>query len=72
MFDLTLDDDMGDAADETGKALAEHEQKVLEKKLDIARQIAANLGPHASTADQSYVSRLVELAAAGKNKVKKT
>ena len=62
---------MDDAGDETGKVLAERQRKVLEKKLEIARQIAAHLGPHASTADQSYVSRLPALAAEGKKKVKK-
>ena len=69
MFDLAVDDDVGDAADETAKVLAEHERKTQEKKERIARQIAAHLGPHASTADQSYVSRLAQLA--GKKKVKK-
>ena len=47
--------------DETGKVLAEHEQAKLDNKFQIAQQIANHLGPHASTADQSYVSRLAEL-----------
>ena len=69
MFYLTINDDMGDAADETGKVLAEHERAKREKQEEIARQIAAHLGPHASTADQSYVARLAALA--GKKKAKK-
>ena len=57
-FDLTVDDGMHDAHDGTAKVLADQEQAVLERKLAIADQIANNLGPHSSTADQSYVARL--------------
>ena len=54
-FDLTVDDDMQDAYDETKKVLEEKEQSDLEKKLEIARQISQHICPHAATADQSYI-----------------
>ena len=31
-FDLTIDDHMGDAGNDASKVLAEHQQRVLEKK----------------------------------------
>ena len=68
-FDLTIDEDMNDAYEETKKVMEEKEQSDLEKKLEVARQIAQHLGPHASTADQSYVCRLTELR---KDKLKRS
>ena len=39
-FDLTIDDDMKDAADGSGQAMADHQQKVLEKKIAVANEAA--------------------------------
>ena len=59
---------MDDAHDDTSRLLAEHERKVLENKISIAEQVANNLGPHSSTADQSYVARFTELGRRGRER----
>ena len=67
-FDLTLNDDMNDAQDGLRKVLAEQEQANLERKIAIAQQITNHLGPHSSTADQSYVARLAEFGRKGRQR----
>jgi len=59
-FDMTIDDDLDDRHDDFKKFLAEHEQLKKAQQQSITQQIANHLGPHSSSADQSYVSRLVE------------
>ncbi len=60
-IDLTVDDDMTDARDGTAKVLSDQERAALERQITISRQILNHLGPHSSTADQSYVARLTKL-----------
>jgi len=59
-FDMTIDDDMDDRYDDMQRILAAHEEFKRQHRMSIAQQIANHLGPHSSTADQSFVSRLVE------------
>ena len=57
---MAIDDDMDDRNDELKMILAAHEEFERMQQNSIAQQIANHLGPHASSADQSYVSRLAE------------
>ena len=65
-FDMAIDDNMDDSMEYYSKLLDEHLKAEQDKKNSIAAQIQNHLGPHSSTADQSYVSRLVELGGNGK------
>ena len=62
---MSIDDDMGDLMDYYSKQLDEHLKAEQDKKNSIAAQIQNHLGPHSSTADRSFVSRLVELGGNG-------
>ncbi len=62
---MTIDDDMDDLYDDYQKQLNEALKAEQDKKNAIAAQIQNHLGPHSSTADQSFVSRLVELGGNG-------
>ena len=61
LFDLTINDDMGDAGDDTAKVLAENERAKADKRVAIAQQIANHLGPQAEP-NKSYVASLTELS----------
>ena len=61
MFDMTINDDMDDAGDDTAKVLAENERAAADKKVAIAQQIANNLG-HQSDANPSFVAELTKLS----------
>ena len=65
-FDMTIDDDMDESYDKFSQMLEEALEAEQRKKNSIAAQIQNHLGPHSSTADQSFVSRLVELGGNGK------
>ena len=64
-FDMTIDDNMDDLMDYYSNQFDEHLKAEQDKKNSIAAQIQNHLGPHSSTADQSFVSRLVELGGNG-------
>jgi len=57
---------MDDLFDNYQRQLDEALKAEQDKKKSIAAQIQNHLGPHSSTADQSFVSRLTELGAKGK------
>ena len=61
IFDMTINDDMDDAGDDTSKALAEHAQKTKGKKLGVARMVAQHLGS-SSGADPTFVAALTDLS----------
>ena len=65
-FDLTIDDDMKDAGNGSGQAMADHQQKVLEKKIAVANEAAQNLG---EGHNQAYVARLIDLATRGRQRM---
>ena len=59
IFDMTINDDMHDAGDDTAKVLAEHAKVGKGKKLGVARMVAQHLGS-SSGADPTFVAALTE------------
>ena len=67
-FATGIDESADDAKVETEKVFAEADRQAAMKAEAIQRQIAANLGPSAGTADASYISRLAADAGNGKGR----
>ena len=70
-FATGIDESVNDAKVETEKAFAEADRQAAMKAESIQRQIAANLGPSAGTADASYITRLAADASKGRERFTK-
>ena len=65
-LDLSIDDDMDDQQDDLKDFLNFRDGQKAEQRRSIAVTIQDHLGPASSTADQSYVHRLVQLGHRGR------
>ena len=65
-FDLSIDDDMDDQQEDFKDFMDFRDGQKAEQRRSIAVTIQDHLGPASSTADQSYVHRLVQLGHRGR------